>query len=65
MSEKITWKMILDDFIMRHPRLGKEVVHFRPAGYLLIHIWLSDGKKMEYDYFAKKARFVRIPFTDL
>lgn len=65
MSNKITWQTIFDDFKHRYPSLGRQAYHYRPSGYLRIHIWFENSRTMEYDYFAKKAKFVNIPFTRL
>ena len=56
-SKKVTWQVIYDDFVRRHPNLSKDAVDYRPHSYATIIIWFKGGKKMLYNYDEKKAKF--------
>lgn len=58
MQLKITWKMVLEDFKQRHPRLSKQITYWCPKDYLTILIYLKDGMKISYDYFYHKATII-------
>lgn len=55
MSDKVTWKDVLDDFKKRHPTLAKMVADYRPHAYGTIMIWFKDGTTMTYDHTTKKG----------
>ena len=59
MAKKITWNMIFADFKQRHPNLRKEVSYWCPRDYLIIELWLKDGRRMLYDYWNHKAEFIQ------
>lgn len=58
MQNKITWKMIFEDFRRRHPRLSKDVIHWSPKDYLTIELRMKDKTKMSYDYHTHTAKFM-------
>lgn len=58
-NNKITWRMVFEDFKTRLPNLAKEVVDYRPHGYLEIQVWLKDGTTMSWDYLQKKATIIK------
>lgn len=59
MTTKIEWKNILEDFKNRHPKLGKEVIYWKPSNYAEIIIELKNGQKLIYNYDDKIAKFLR------
>lgn len=60
MSEKVTWDDVYKNFRLRHPNLRNDVVGFRPYEYSTILVYLSDGRKMTYNYDTKISKFVSI-----
>lgn len=56
MSEgKIPWVDLIKDFKKRHPRLSKEVIYWKPQGFMKIIIYLKDGMELSYDYLFHRA----------
>ena len=53
--KKITWDTIYQDFKQRHPHLAKDVIRWKPCGYLKITIYVIGGMELEYDYWFHKA----------
>ena len=51
--------MVFEDFKAHLPTLAKEVVDYRPHGYLEIRVWLKDGTTMSWDYLQKKAAIIK------
>lgn len=60
-QEKVTFTDIYKDFKARLPNLSKEVVYWKPSGYLSIQVVFKDGSQMVYDYLYKKASFTVLP----
>ena len=58
MSKEITWAQIYRDFKKRHPRLSKHTLRYSPSGYLQIMVYMDDGAKISYDFFASSGKFV-------
>lgn len=54
--EKVTWQQILDDFKLRHPRLGKTIVRWWPSDIGEITILLECGDHIVYDYDWHRGR---------
>lgn len=57
-KNKVTWKMILDDFKQRHPSLRKEVSCSRPYAYATILIYLKNGLVLTYNYDESRAYII-------
>lgn len=55
MSDKVSWKTIVDDFKKRHPTLAKQVGWWCPHDYAEVCIQLKDGMSIIYNYDDKKA----------
>ena len=58
MGDKITWKELYSEFRKTYPTLSKLAVWYRPQDWMTILIYFSDGTKIKYDGFEKKAAFV-------
>lgn len=58
MKAKITWTVIFEDFVSRHPNLSKSVASWRSHDYATILIFLEDGLRVIYNYDTKRATFV-------
>ena len=52
---KITFRMVLDDFKKRHPHLCKRIIYWCPHDYATILIYIDDGMKLIYNWDKKKA----------
>lgn len=59
MTKKITWQDIYKEFRARHPNLRKDILDWRPHGYLTIVVKFRDGSTMIYDSLCKRGTFVK------
>lgn len=59
-KDKKTWKEIFERFKSIYPNLSKNVLDYRPGGYLKIEVWFKDGSKLVYDDVEKRARWVKV-----
>lgn len=59
MSNKITWKMIYDEFKNIYPSKQLEAIHYEPFGPSEILIFMSDGSKYVYNQQYRKLRCVQ------
>ena len=50
-----TWNDIYNDFIMRHPKLKKQIVKWEPNIQASIAITLKGGATLIYNYETKKT----------
>ena len=64
MSDKVSYKNILEDFKARHPNLAKLVCYWCPRGYATITIHLKDGIMLSYDYDDKRAVILAKDWTE-
>lgn len=53
---RVSWNDLYENFKRLYPRLGRESVRFQPADYMTIVVYCSDGTKILYDDFKKRAR---------
>lgn len=59
MKDKITWKMIYDEFKNTYPSKRKEAIHYEPFGVSEILIFMKDGSKYVYNQQYHRLRCVR------
>lgn len=58
MAQKITWKVIRDDFKQRHPTLHRQVMYWRPHDYATIVLYFTDGTRATYNYDTKQTKYI-------
>ena len=58
MGQKISWRMVLDDFKMVFPNRRKEVVDYRPHDFMTIKLWFKDGSTATYNGLTRKLIFL-------
>lgn len=61
MGDKITWRMIFQDFKVQHPGISKGAI-YRPYSQMQILIYLKSGYKCIYDYMSKRAKYTNEPW---
>lgn len=61
MQDKITWKMIYDEFKDTYPSKHKETIHYEPFGVAEILIFMKDGSKYVYNHQYHRLRCVQEP----
>lgn len=61
MKDKITWKMIYDEFKNTYPSKRKEAIHYEPFGFAEILIFMKDGSKYVYNHQYRRLRCIRDP----
>lgn len=59
MKDKITWKMIYDEFKNAYPSKRKEAIHYEPFGVSEILIFMKDGSKYVYNQQYHRLRCVQ------
>lgn len=59
MKDKITWKMIYDEFKNAYPSKRKEAIHYEPFGFAEILIFMKDGSKYVYNHQYRRFRCVQ------
>lgn len=59
MHNKITWKMIYDEFKDTYPSKRKEAIHYEPFGVAEILIFMKDGSKYVYNHQYHRLRCVQ------
>ena len=59
MKTKITWEMVYKDFRSRFPNFKKHVIHWHPHNFLMIKLYLDDGKKCIYNYEEHRVTFIK------
>lgn len=64
MSNKITWKMIFEDFKLHHPKLADRIIHWRPDNYLTIIVYTEDGLEIKYEYWVHRSTVLRCDLTN-
>lgn len=58
MAAKVKWSDIYKEFRMKHPRLKKEVMDYRPYDFMTIILTFEDGTKMTYNGMTKECKFL-------
>lgn len=51
-------EVVLDEFVLMHPHIEKDIVDWYPSGQLEVTVRLRDGSKYSYDYLGKICRRV-------
>lgn len=59
MKDKITWKMIYDEFKGTYPSKRKEAIHYEPFGVAEILIFMKDGSKYVYNHQYRRLRCIQ------
>lgn len=59
MSNKITWKMVYDEFKNIYPSKRREAIHYEPFGPSEILIFMLDGSKYVYNQQFRRLRCVQ------
>lgn len=59
MSNKITWKMVYDEFKSIYPNKRREVIYYESYGPSEILIFMKDGSKYVYNQQYRRLRCVK------
>ena len=55
--DKITWKMLFDDFKKVFPNLSKHTAYWKPFDWMKIEVIFDEGEHFIYDGFCKSGYF--------
>lgn len=58
MNNRISWRLIFEEFKKTYPSISKNVAHWYASGHLEITVRLNDRSKVVYSYLDKKGRVI-------